>query len=89
MSDSGVVTISISGNPGHSESITIDVIDQGTGIPDDIRVRLTEPLFTTKTRGLGLGLALVRSIVERHGGVLKIQSTSPEGSVFRMELPMV
>jgi signal transduction histidine kinase len=89
MSDSGVVTIAISRNPGHSESITIDVIDQGTGIPDDIRVRLTEPLFTTKTRGLGLGLALVRSIVERHGGVLKIQSTSSEGSVFRMELPTV
>jgi len=89
MSDSGVVTISIAKNPENSGSITIDVIDQGTGIPDDIRVRLTEPLFTTKTRGLGLGLALVRSIVERHNGVLKIQSTSAEGSVFRMELPTV
>lgn len=89
MSESGVVTIAIAKNPENSGSITIDVIDQGTGIPEDIRVRLTEPLFTTKTRGLGLGLALVRSIVERHSGVLKIQSTSAEGSVFRMELPMV
>jgi len=87
MDDKGVVTIDISRCSEKLENIFIDVIDQGGGIPEDIRLRLTEPLFTTKTRGLGLGLALVRSIVEKHGGTLKIHSTSPEGSVFRMELP--
>jgi signal transduction histidine kinase len=87
MDERGVVTIEISQCPEKSENIFIDVIDQGGGIPEDNRLRLTEPLFTTKTRGLGLGLALVRSIVERHGGILKIHATSPEGSVFRIELP--
>lgn len=89
MNDSGVVTIEIGKSVDRSEFLTIDVIDQGGGIPEDIRVRLTEPLFTTKTRGLGLGLALVRSIVERHGGALKIHATSAEGSVFRVELPLI
>lgn len=88
MNETGIVTIEATQNSGHIDGVRIDVIDQGTGIPDEIRVRLTEPLFTTKTRGLGLGLALVRSIVERHGGALKIHSTSPEGSVFRIELPL-
>ena len=88
MNEDGDVRIEASRGHDRGESVTIDVIDRGSGIPDEIRVRLTEPLFTTKTRGLGLGLALVRSIVERHGGGVKILSTSAEGSVFRIELPV-
>lgn len=88
MNEQGTVTVAASMNPDNTDHVLVDVIDQGPGIPQEIRVRLTEPLFTTKTRGLGLGLALVRSIVERHSGVLKIHSTSAEGSVFRIELPV-
>jgi signal transduction histidine kinase len=88
MDHKGNVTISIRQHPERAQFLFIDVIDQGSGIPEEIKIRLTEPLFTTKTRGLGLGLALVRSIVERHGGLLRIQSTSSAGSVFRLELPI-
>ena len=88
MEHTGSVTISIREHPERAQFLMIDVIDQGGGIPEEIKIRLTEPLFTTKTRGLGLGLALVRSIVERHGGHLRIQSTSSVGSVFRLELPL-
>lgn len=88
MDHKGNVTISIRAHPERAQFLLMDVIDQGSGIPEEIKIRLTEPLFTTKTRGLGLGLALVRSIVERHGGLLRIQSTSSAGSVFRLELPV-
>lgn len=91
MGEKGEVTVRITSDTpplSKEKKLFIDVIDQGPGIPEDIKVRLTEPLFTTKTRGLGLGLALVRAIVERHGGTLKIHTTSPEGSVFRIELPL-
>jgi len=86
MGNKGSVRIEVGRLPRPEEGIFIDVIDQGPGIPEAIQARLLEPLFTTKTRGLGLGLALVRSILERHGGSVQIKSSSSEGSVFRLKL---
>jgi len=66
--------------------IAITVVDTGFGIPDGIRGRLFEPFFTTKPQGLGMGLSICRSIIERHGGTLAIEESEARGTVIRFTL---
>ena len=66
--------------------IQLDVADDGPGIPEAIRPRLFEPFATTREDGNGLGLAVSRRIVERHGGSLALLPATP-GATFRIELP--
>jgi signal transduction histidine kinase len=69
--------------------VVIAVEDSGPGIDPAIRARLFEPLITTKTKGIGLGLALVRKIVEHHGG--SVASEAPvngRGARFVLRLPL-
>lgn len=66
--------------------IEVQVIDTGTGIKEEDLKRILEPLFTTKTRGIGLGLSLSNSIIEKHGGQLKIESKLGQGSTFTVRL---
>ena len=66
--------------------VRLDVADDGPGIPEAIRPRLFEPFATTREDGNGLGLAVSRRIVERHGGSLALLPTRP-GATFRIELP--
>ncbi len=66
--------------------IRLDVADDGPGIPEEIRPRLFEPFATTRQDGNGLGLAVSRRIVERHGGSLLLLPAGP-GATFRIELP--
>ena len=68
--------------------VRLDVADDGPGIPEEIRPRLFEPFATTRNDGNGLGLAVSRRIVERHGGSLALVSGGP-GTTFRIELPRV
>ncbi|MCJ7569735.1 MAG: ATP-binding protein [Anaerolineales bacterium] len=70
------------------EWVTISVTDTGMGIPEENLDKLFEPLFTTKARGIGLGLAITRTLVEGHGGTLEVQSEVGEGSTFTVRLPM-
>ena len=63
--------------------------DNGPGVPADIMHRISEPFFTTKTRGLGLGLALARRIVERFDGRLEIANGPGGGASVRIELSVV
>jgi signal transduction histidine kinase len=63
------------------------VIDSGPGIPGDVMSRIFEPLFTTKSFGVGLGLPTVRQIVEQHGGTIDVESRINEGSSFTIWLP--
>ncbi len=70
--------------PGHVE---IAVSDRGTGIsPADLE-RIFEPFVTTKAKGLGLGLAICRSIVEAHGGRLWATNNADRGATLHCELP--
>jgi len=63
------------------------VEDTGRGIdPGDIE-RVFKPLFTTKTRGMGMGLSICRSIVERHRGKIWASHAAGKGSVFQLDLP--
>lgn len=69
--------------------VSIQISDNGTGIPFDIQEKIFEPYFTTKEegKGTGLGLYISQRIVERHGGALMLESTPDVGSTFIMELP--
>jgi len=65
----------------------ISFTDTGVGIPEENLEKLFEPLFTTKVKGIGLGLALVKMLVEGHGGSIEVESTLGEGSTFTVRLP--
>ncbi len=69
-------------------SVEVTVEDTGPGVDVSIRNRLFEPLVTTKTRGIGLGLALVKRIVERHGGFITYRSGGDGGALFAIRLPI-
>jgi len=67
--------------------IAVSFIDTGDGIPQENMGRIFEPLFTTKAKGIGLGLALAKTIVERHGGTIEVESEVGKGSTFIVKLP--
>lgn len=69
---------------GHYVKVTIT--DRGSGIPDESRTKIFDPYFTTKATGTGLGLAISYSIVKKHGGLLHLENSSPEGSAFAFYL---
>src|SRR5262245_46549616 len=64
------------------------VRDNGMGISPDRLPRIFEPFFSTKTDGLGMGLAITRSIVEAHGGEIAVQVRATGGTAFRVSLPV-
>jgi two-component system, NtrC family, sensor histidine kinase HydH len=69
-------------------TVEIAVIDRGSGIaPKDLE-SIFNPFYTTKSEGVGLGLAIVSKIVDEHGGQIAVESTPGEGSVFRVYLPL-
>jgi two-component system nitrogen regulation sensor histidine kinase NtrY len=65
----------------------VRVMDNGTGIPEDQIQTIFEPYFTTKSTGTGLGLAMVKQIVETHHGSIEIERTSAEGTTVLVTLP--
>ncbi len=67
-------------------TVAVEVADNGPGIGADPD-RIFEAFFTTKPRGTGLGLPIVRQIAEDHGGTANLARTGPDGSVFRLTLP--
>ncbi len=66
----------------------IDVEDTGPGIPKDVLEKLFTPFFTTKARGTGLGLAVVKKVLERHKGKVEIQTEVGKGTCFKLYLPV-
>jgi CheY-like chemotaxis protein len=73
--------------PDAPPAVSIRVIDRGHGIPEDLLERIFEPYVTTRAEGSGLGLATVRSIVQRHGGKIYVESRPGEGTTFHLTLP--
>jgi signal transduction histidine kinase len=69
-------------------TISVAVRDHGRGIAETARERLFEHFFTTKKEGLGMGLAIVRSIVEAHGGTISAENAQGGGARFRFRLPI-
>ncbi len=72
-----------------SNGISIDVTDNGPGIPEDIREKIFQPFFTTKEvgKGTGLGLSISKGIIESHGGTISVKS-SDQGTTFSIYLPI-
>jgi signal transduction histidine kinase len=68
-------------------SVRISVADTGPGIPPEDADRIFNPVFTTKAYGVGMGLAICRSIIENHDGHLWIVPNTPQGAVFHVALP--
>jgi signal transduction histidine kinase len=69
-----------------SDSVEVDVTDTGAGIPVDSLHRIMEPLFSTKARGLGLGLAIARAILDKNRGSLRVASAPGSGTTFTVRL---
>ena len=83
-------TLSIRLTPPESEPLlTIDVIDTGLGIPQEIKNQIFDPFFTTNPDGTGLGLAITKRIIVAHNGQIEVVDSFPGGTVFRIQLPVV
>lgn len=74
--------------PGAHRFVHLAVVDEGRGIPDELRERIFEPLFTTKRTGTGLGLAVSHQIIRAHGGHVFVESRVGEGTGFHLFLPI-
>lgn len=72
---------------GNDDRVQVHVCDTGCGIPADRIQAVFEDFVTTKRRGLGLGLAISRKIVEQLGGSINVTSTVGEGSRFTLAFP--
>ncbi len=72
-----------------NELAIIQISDNGGGIPPEIRDRVFEPNFTTKTSGSGLGLAICKKIIEAHDGDIRFETRDDEGTDFFVEMPVV
>jgi signal transduction histidine kinase len=70
------------------DDLCICVDDDGPGVAPELRTRIFEPFFTTKDAGTGLGLPLVHSILQQHGGTITIETSPSGGARFHMRLPL-
>jgi signal transduction histidine kinase len=79
MPGGGILDISVRST---GESAQITVSDTGTGMDEETRASIFTPFYTTKSRGIGLGLAVTKRVVEAHGGTISVQSTPAVGTSF-------
>lgn len=86
-SDAGIREVTVTTELSPKGEIEISVRDDGPGITAEHRDRLFTPFFTTKGRGLGMGLAVCRSIAERHGGRIWAEELASPRAVFHVVLP--
>lgn len=84
--EGGTITVSAEVD---GDRMQICVADTGIGIPQENIERILEPLYSTKARGMGLGLAITKAVVEKNGGVLNIESVEGVGSKFTVTLDVV
>jgi PAS domain S-box-containing protein len=69
------------------ENVVIGFADTGTGIPDENMDRIFTPLFTTKAKGIGMGLSVCKRVTEEHGGTISVKSKVGQGTAFTITLP--
>ena len=85
MPDGGTIIIKTGVN---QHSVAVSFEDEGIGIPDELLEKIWNPFFTTKEKGTGLGLGVVKNIIELHGGRIQIQNRSEGGSKVTITLPI-
>jgi nitrogen-specific signal transduction histidine kinase len=74
--------------PELAPTLVVDVADNGPGVPAELSDRIYDPFFTTKIKGTGLGLGIVRKIVDAHDGRIDLNSSPDTGTRFRVTLPV-
>jgi two-component system sensor histidine kinase HydH len=84
MPEGGVLDVSAR-SAGDSAQIT--VTDTGMGMDEETKAQIFTPFYTTKSRGIGLGLAVTRRVVEAHDGTISVQSTPSVGTSFTVTVP--
>jgi signal transduction histidine kinase len=84
----GARNLLITTSPAEPHGVVVAVKDSGPGLAPDSLERIFNPFYSTKPDGMGMGLAICRSIVEAHGGRLRVEANEPRGAVFRFTLPM-
>jgi PAS domain S-box-containing protein len=73
----------------NNNKTSIYVKDSGVGIPDDVKPKIFTPMMTTKSKGQGLGLAVVKRLVEAQGGTISFESQVGKGATFIIEFPII
>jgi C4-dicarboxylate-specific signal transduction histidine kinase len=81
-----VLTLKTAVQPQNGSGLLV-VEDRGTGVPDKLRARLFQPFFTTKSEGLGMGLAICQTILKSLGGSIQLQDNAEPGATFQVMLP--
>jgi PAS domain S-box-containing protein len=89
MPNGGKITINafVKKNDKGKNRVQLEVEDTGEGIPESIKPKIFRPLFTTKSKGQGFGLAVCRRVIEAHGGIILFDSQEGRGTRFIVELP--
>ena len=85
ISQGGNVTL---GLEAHEGVAILRVSDDGPGIPPGVRSRIFELFFTTRDEGTGMGLSMVKRLVETLGGRVSLESSGEDGTTFRIEIPL-
>ena len=85
MPSGGNIAIDINAN---GKIVTVNIDDEGEGIPDELIEKIWDPFFTTKKKGTGLGLGIVKNIIESHGGSILIANREEKGTRVTVELPV-
>ena len=79
--------LTIQTRPLDARFIKVEVVDTGSGISEDVLEKMFNPFTTTKSNGMGVGLALCRTIVEAHGGSISVSNNRERGTTFQFTLP--
>ncbi|TVP75520.1 MAG: hypothetical protein EA353_13710 [Puniceicoccaceae bacterium] len=94
--EGGNITVTLNPAPGTGQKseqagVLVEIADDGPGVPVELRQKIFEPNYTTKGRGgnfgLGLGLGIARTIIERYGGTIAVDANEPCGARFRVWIP--
>ena len=86
MSEGGQLSIDLQDSP-EAEQVVLRIRDNGHGIPEDQINKITDPWFSTKARGAGLGLAITKAILDRHQALLEVSSQVNLGTQFTLRFP--
>jgi signal transduction histidine kinase len=81
-------TVLVTSREDGSQGVLVEVRDSGAGLEGVALERLFEAFYTTKPNGMGIGLAVSRTIIESHGGKLRALPNVPKGAVFQFRLPI-
>jgi signal transduction histidine kinase len=86
MPDGGDLSVRLTAADGY---VVLDFADNGCGMSQEVQARIFEPLFTTKERGTGLGLVIVRQLVQEAGGTVEVESAPGQGTLVRLRFPAI